>query len=297
MKIGYPCINRSLECRSSRTFRLKNYSKSRLKTTIKNNLKCLQKTLEFNKMHGILFFRITSDLIPFASHKVMDFPWQDEFQDQFIKIGNYIKENQIRITMHPGQYTVLNSIDDGVFSRSLKEVKYHIDVLDLMKLDSTAKIQVHVGGKYGNKPKSMNRFIERYNKYDQKIKYRLVIENDDKSYNLRDCLEIHEKTGIPIIFDKYHHECNNSGKSLHLAFEEFTSTWKKDDGLPIVHYSSEHPIKGKPSHSEHINFSDFIQFIEQTRDDDFDLMLEVKDKEKSALRVIDGLKEDSRIVR
>jgi len=296
MKIGYPCINLSLDCRSSHTFRLRNYSKSRLKTTIKNNLKCLQKILEFNKMHGILFFRITSDLIPFASHKIMDFPWQDEFQNQFKKIGNYIKKNQMRITMHPGQYTVLNSINDGVFSRSLKEVKYHIDVLNLMNLDFTAKVQVHVGGKYGNKPKSLRKFIDRYHKYDDKVKNRLVIENDDKSYNLRDCLEIHEKTNIPIIFDIYHHKCNNSGKSLNLAFEEFSSTWKNSDGLPIVHYSSEHPTKGKPSHSDHINISDFMQFVEETKTYDFDLMLEIKDKETSALRVINALKDDPRIV-
>jgi len=297
MKIGYPCINLSLDCRSSRSFRLKNYSTLRLKETIKNNLKCLQEILDYNKKYGVLFFRITSDLIPFASHKVMDFRWQNHFKSQFIKIGNFIKENQMRITMHPGQNTVLNSIDEGVFRRSLKEVEYHVEVLDLMKLDSTGKIQVHVGGKYGNKKESLNRFIERYNEYDEEIKNRLVIENDDKSYNLHDCMNIHNETGIPVIFDIYHHQCNNSGESMEIGFKKFTSTWKQKDGIPIVHYSSEHPNKGKPSHSEHIDLADFNNFLEKTHDFDFDIMLEIKDKEKSALKALNVLKNDSRLVR
>ncbi|TFG00411.1 MAG: UV DNA damage repair endonuclease UvsE [Promethearchaeota archaeon] len=297
MRIGYPCINLSLECRSSRTFRLKNYSISRLKDTIKNNINCLQEILEYNKKYGFLFFRITSDLIPFASHKIMDFQWQEYFKDHFLKIGDYIKKNQIRITMHPGQYTVLNSINEGVFRRSLKEVEYHVEVLDLMKLDSTAKIQVHVGGKYGNKKESLNRFIERYSEYTEKIKKRLVIENDDKSYNLNDCMNIHNETGIPVIFDIYHHQCNNSGESMEIGFKKFTSTWKQKDGIPIVHYSSEHPTKGNPSHSEHIDLTDFNQFIQKTKDFDFDIMLEIKDKEKSALKALNVLKNDSRLVR
>jgi len=297
MRIGYPCINLSLDCRSSRTFRLKNYSISRLKETIKNNLKCLQEILEYNITNGFLFFRITSDLIPFASHKVMDFDWQEFFKKDFIMIGEYIKENQMRITMHPGQYTVLNSNNNGVFKRSLKEIEYHVEVLDLMKLDSTAKIQVHVGGVYGNKKESLRRFIKRYAMYDKKIKNRLVIENDDKSYNLIDCMKINNETGIPIIFDIYHHKCNNSGDSMISAFKEFTSTWKHKDGIPIIHYSSEHPTKGKPSHSEHINLGDFSNFIEETTDFDFDIMLEIKDKEKSALKALNILKNDTRLRR
>ena len=91
MKIGYPCINLSLDCRSSSTFRIKNYSESRLIETIKNNLNCLTKILEYNYHNKILFFRITSDLIPFASHPIMSFKWQDYFKSEFKEIGSYIK--------------------------------------------------------------------------------------------------------------------------------------------------------------------------------------------------------------
>lgn len=145
MKIGYPCINLSLDCRSSRTFRLKNYSEKRLKEIIKSNLDCLLNILRYNKENRIYFFRITSDLIPFASHPIMNLDWQKYFKSDFLQIGQFIKKNNMRITMHPGQYTVLNSINHKVYKNSLLDLAYHIEVLDLMELDSKAKIQIHVG--------------------------------------------------------------------------------------------------------------------------------------------------------
>ena len=250
------------------------------------NLNCLKKILEYNRDHGIYFFRITSDLIPFASHPIMKFKWQDYFKSKFYEIGAYIKKNAMRITMHPGQYTVLNSKNEEVFKNSIKDIEYHIGVLDLLELDKTAKVQVHVGGVYGDKKTSLQRFIDRYENLQLNIKNRLIIENDDKSYSLKDCLEIHDKTQIPVVFDVYHHECLNNGESLKKAFELFTKTWSERDGLPIVHYSSEHPLKGKPSHADHINLNHFKVFLRKTESYDFDIMLEIKDKEKSALKAL-----------
>jgi UV DNA damage endonuclease len=294
MKIGYPCINLTLDCRSSHTFRLKNYSKERLKSTIEGNLYCLQRILEFNKENKILFFRITSDLIPFASHPILDFEWKDHFKTTFEDIGAFIRKNKMRITMHPGQYTVLNSINEEVYESSLKELFYHVDVLDLMNLDYSAKVQIHVGGIYGDKKASMKRFINRYFKLENKIKNRLVIENDDKSYTISDCLKISEKTGIPIIFDVYHHYCNNLGEKVKDALERISYTWKEKDGIPVIHYSSEHPIKSKPSHAETIDLNHFKKFINLTRDFNFDIMLEIKDKEISALKALEVVSNDAR---
>jgi UV DNA damage endonuclease len=293
MKIGYPCINLSMECRSSRTFRLKNYSESKLIETVEGNLNCLQKILEYNLEHNLYFFRITSDLIPFASHPIMKFDWQNYFKNKFHEIGSFIKNHHMRITMHPGQYTVLNSLNNQVFQNSIKDLEYHVEVLDLMELDKTAKVQVHVGGVYGDKDKSLQRFIKRYVGLSEKIKNRLMIENDDKSYSLKDCLIISEETNIPVVFDIFHHECLNAGESLNDAFELFIRTWLKEDGLPIVHYSSEHPLKGKPSHADHIDLDHFKAFLRKTENYDFDIMLEIKDKEKSALQAVKLLKHDS----
>ncbi|MFX1382605.1 MAG: UV DNA damage repair endonuclease UvsE [Promethearchaeota archaeon] len=295
MKLGYACINQSLKCRSSNTFRLKNYSEERLINIIDGNLSCLFKILEFNKLHHIFFFRITSDLIPFASHSIMNYNWQDHFKPVFKDLGKFVKLNKMRITMHPGQYTVLNSVNPKVYNNSINELRYHVEVLDLMNLNSSAKVQIHIGGVYGDKEKSKKRFISRFEKLDDYIKKRVIIENDDRSYTFKDCLSIHDAINIPIVFDVYHHECNNNGEILKECFNLFTNTWKKEDGLPIVHYSSEHPIKGKCSHTDTIDINHFKNFIKETRHYNFDIMLEIKDKEKSALKTLKVLANDQRL--
>ncbi|MFW9824982.1 MAG: UV DNA damage repair endonuclease UvsE [Candidatus Thorarchaeota archaeon] len=297
MKIGYPCINLSLNCRSSKTFRLKNYSEQRLIETIKNNLNCLREILEFNANNKLLFFRITSDLIPFASHPVMTFNWEDYFKSEFQKIGLYIKKNHMRITMHPGQYTVLNSKNQRVVENSIKELRYHCKILELLGLDSTAKIVTHVGGVYGDKKSSIKRFIKRYSELDDNIKNYYVVENDDVSYNVTDTLTINNETEIPIILDSYHHHCNNLGESLEEAIEKVLKVWKEKDGLPIIHYSSEHPIKGICKHAEEIDIKHFTNFIKRTQNYNFDIILEIKNKEQSALKALEIIMHDKRFNR
>src|SRR4030043_611262 len=164
MRIGYPCINRTICCTASSTFRLKSYTESRVKQTVKNNLECLRRILQFNLEHNLLFLRISSDLVPFASHPINRFNWQTHFQEAFEEIGKFITKNRMRISMHPDQFTLINSIEDEIFGRSKNELKYHAEILELMKLETSAKIQIHVGGAYGDKKKSMERFITRFSK-------------------------------------------------------------------------------------------------------------------------------------
>lgn len=281
-------------CKGDRTFRLKSYSEERLIKTVDNNLDCLLKMLRFNFRHNILFFRITSDLVPFASHPVCQFNWQKYFQGKFREIGNFIKTCNMRISMHPDQFTLLNSLDVSVLENSLKELNYHSQVLDLMELDTSAKIQIHVGGVYGDKEKSMKRFVKRFEKLNETIKRRLVIENDDKLYGLEDCLRINAQTEIPVLFDAFHHEVNNSGETIKKAFELFTKTWKEKDGIPMVDYSSPRTDGLKRKHAESIDLKHFRHFLEKTKLFDFDIMLEIKDKEKSAIKAIEIVSNDNR---
>jgi len=296
MKIGYPCINRTVDCSGNKTFRLKSYSKDRLVQTIENNLSCLLKILKFNIVNNILFFRITSDLIPFASHPICTYNWQEHFLSKFVEIGSIIKNYNVRISMHPDQFIVLNSIKPEIVDRSIAELKYHAQVLDLMNLDSTAKIQLHVGGIYNNKQKSLERFCENYNSLDRSIKSRLVIENDHRLYCLKDCLKIHEKTGIPVLFDVFHNKIFNCGESIKDSYSLFSKTWDKSDGLPMLDYSSQKPGKTAGVHAEAIDKKDFLRFLETTKSFDFDIMFEIKDKEKSVLRIMEIVKSDPRFI-
>jgi UV DNA damage endonuclease len=288
MRIGYPCINRTIDCTANSTFRLKSYSETRLKQTVKNNLDCLRRILQFNLEHRLFFFRISSDLVPFASHPINKFNWQEYFQEEFEEIGEFITKNRMRISIHPDQFTLINSVKDEIFERSKNELKYHAQILDLLKLDTSAKIQIHVGGAYGDKEKSMERFITRFGMLDDSIIRRLVIENDDKLYNLNDCLKINAETKIPILLDIFHHKLNNSTTyTPEDSFKCCTKTWnEKRDGIPMVDYSSQEPNRSPRQHTETINIEDFDLFLKQTQQFDFDVMLEIKDKEKSAIKAI-----------
>ncbi|MEO0233867.1 MAG: UV DNA damage repair endonuclease UvsE [candidate division WOR-3 bacterium] len=293
MKIGYPCINLSVGCSPNKTFRLKNYSEENLKEKIKNNLTCLLKILEFNISNNIYFFRISSDIVPFASHPICKFNWQKFFESDFKLLGKILRDNKIRVSMHPDQFVLINSPDEKIVERSIKELEYHSDILELMETGYDAKIQIHVGGVYNDKEKSILRFIENYEKLPLRIKNRLVIENDDRSFSLKDCLVIYKKIKIPVVFDVFHHACLNNGESFYEGIKETIKTWKKIDGKLIVDYSSQGENKKRCSHSYDIDENDFKDFLLKTKGFDFDVMLEIKNKEKSVFKAQKILKEVS----
>jgi UV DNA damage endonuclease len=294
MKIGYPCINLTIGCTASRTFRLKSFSEQRLIETVADNLDCLMHILRWNVERGILFFRITSDLVPFASHPVCRFDWPGHFRETFARIGAFIRAHNIRISMHPDPFTLINSRDEAIFERSCRELLYHAQVLDAMELDRTAKIQIHVGGVYGDKPRSLRRFVERLGRVDESVRVRLVVENDEKSYSLRDCLTIHEATGLPVLFDVFHHSILNHGEGLPTCLEKVAPTWRARDGLSMVDYSTQALGKPRGSHTASIDLDDFQAFLRRSQPYDLDIMLEIKDKEASAEKAIAAAKSDSR---
>ncbi|NIQ13112.1 MAG: UV DNA damage repair endonuclease UvsE, partial [Candidatus Dadabacteria bacterium] len=205
---------------------------------------------------------------------------------QFQEIGDFIKKNNMRISMHPDQFTLINAKDPEIVRRSIEELNYHCEVLDLMGLDHTAKIQIHVGGVYGDKEASIKRFVGNYIKLPEKIKKRLVVENDDRSYSLKDCLKINKRCGVPILFDTFHHECLNDGENMREALLKAKSTWKEEDGELMIDYSTQKAEARRGTHTQHIDIGHFRDLLQKTRDINFDIMLEIKDKEESALKAI-----------
>jgi UV DNA damage endonuclease len=289
VKIGYPCLNRSIGCTPSRTFRLASYSAERLVETVRWNLGCLERILEFNRDNGLLFFRITSDLVPFASHPVCAFPWAKEFARRFAALGAFIRQHGMRISMHPDQFTLINSPDEEIFRRSVAELDYHARVLDLLGLDRSARIQIHAGGVYNDKAASIDRFCARFERLPETVRRRLVVENDDRLYRVADCLLISRRTDVPVLFDSFHHQLNSRGESTVEGLAMAAATWKRADGLPMVDYSSQKKGERTGSHTEHIDLQHFARFVKATAGIDFDIMLEIKDKEQSALRAREQL--------
>jgi UV DNA damage endonuclease len=284
MKIGYPCINHSIGKKTISTFRLQSYSEAKVKQCIEYNLNCLLEILHYNIDHGLYFFRISSDIIPFASHPIFQIQWKDCFSRQLNELGHLIKENDIRISMHPDQFVLLNSPNPSIINNSIKELDYQSGFLDELDLESTAKIQIHVGGVYQNKEESIKRFIETYkSSLSNKIKSRLVIENDDYRFDLFDCLRISKEIGIPVILDIFHNECLGQ-IPVRDAINFAAETWQDGDGTLMIDYSHQEPNSRKGKHSNTLNPDLFEKFICNTKGMDFDIMLEIKDKEKSAIQ-------------
>ena len=196
----------------------------------------------------------------------------------------------MRVSMHPDQFTLINSPNETVLTQSRSELTYHALLLDSMKLGYDAKIQIHIGGVYGDKKAAISRFIKNYKRLPPAVKNRLVIENDDRLFSLKDCLDIHHATGIPVLLDIFHHQCLNNGETLQEAFSLTVPTWQEKDGIPIVDYSLQQEGARKGKHRESINNSDFKSFLNAARGFSFDLMLEIKDKEKSVLIALDIMK-------
>lgn len=285
MKLGYACINLSLSCSCSKTFRLSSFSREKFLEAVKNNLDCLFKILNWNKNHNIYFFRISSGLIPFADHPVCRIKWQQIFKNDFGVIGRYTRKNKMRVSMHPDHFTIINSPRKKIVKKGIISLEYHSDVLDLLGLDVSNKIQIHLGGVYGDKERSKARFIENYKKLPLRIRRRLVLENDDRSFSIQDCLAISRKTGIPVLLDAFHHRLLNNGEPVKQAALLASRTWKKRDGALMIDFSEQAKNKKRGAHSDHVNKRIFKEFLRETRDIKKDIMIEAKNKERALLEL------------
>ncbi len=281
--IGYACLLIKDNKSKYNTLRLNNLSEDNFIRVVKNNLEVLKKTLLYNVKNDICLFRISSDLIPLATHKNNPYNYLEYFKNELDEIRNIISKNNIRVTMHPGQYTVLNSLREDVVENAIKELEYHSDLLDILS-DNEPVIVLHIGGVYGNKALSIERFIKNYDRLNSKAKSMLVIENDDKSYNIADVLYISSKTSIPVIFDNLHHEINPPAefKRINEWIALANATFKQKNLRQKIHYSQQAKYKKIGSHSKTIFYKEFVEFYESLENKNIDIMLEVKDKNLSA---------------
>jgi UV DNA damage endonuclease len=282
--IGYACISSLLkENSTNRTIRLKTYQKEGLSLVSKlalENVKDLVKLIEHNEKHNIRFFRMSSNIFPWQStYELEELPDYNDIHTTLKQAATLIKKYNHRITTHPGQFNVLASPKKSVVDRTIRDLRDHAIVMDLLELSHTPfnKINIHVGGTYGDKDKAIKTWCENFQLLPFNVKSRLTIENDDKeaSFNVKDLMYIHENCKIPIVFDYHHHTFNTGGLSEQEAFELAYSTW--DNVKPICHVSE--PRDSKKPRSHH----DYILKKVDTYGKDVDLMFECKQKDTAVL--------------
>jgi UV DNA damage endonuclease len=284
--IGYACINICLDETTNHTFRLSKLSEEQARVTIAKNLDSLQKILAWNVTQGIKLFRVGSSTIPFASHPMFTLDWENVFKDKLLEIRRYVQENGLRLSMHPGQYTVLNSLNMKVVEDSVRELDWQARLISTLD-PAQGLLVLHVGGAYGDKQASLSRFGENFHQYlTPLVQQRLTLENDDTTFSTDDVLPLCRKLGIPLVFDLFHHKCYHTGDDwqdgLAEKLELIVDTWKGK--VPKLHLSSQKPGT-RTSHADLIEQRDFDElqdWMDRIHEGGvYDLMIEAKLKEQA----------------
>ena len=300
LNIGYACINMQLSYPKQygnkpkdkpittnrsmirRTFDTRGVQYASEKTLL--NVKDLDTIIDWNIMYGYKFFRITSNLAPWKS----EYDWSDMPHIKDIKwylhsIGVKALTHEVRLTSHPGPFNVLTSPHEHVVKNCVNDLTNHGDVFDMMNLSRTPynKINIHIGGVYGDKQSAMDRFCKNFELLPNSVKTRLTVENDDKAsmYSVQDLYDgVYKRIGIPIVFDYHHHRFNTGDLTEREALELAISTWP-DDIVPVVHYSES---RSKEQLNESIKpqaHSDYVYDYIDTYGNNVDIMIEAKHKE------------------
>jgi UV DNA damage endonuclease len=301
MNIGYACINMQLSYPQQyggqekgvlpittgrsmirRTFDSRGILYASEKTL--SNCSDLEEIVKWNINNGYKFFRVTSNLAPWKSeYRWDDMPDIEQIRRHLWSAGTMANTHNLRLTSHPGPFNVLTSPHPHVVTNCVRDLTDHGDVFDMMNLSRTPynKINIHIGGAYGDKESAMKRFCENFELLPDSVKSRLTVENDDRAsmYSVKDLYYgVYKRIGIPIVFDYHHHKFCSGDMSEQEALEMAISTWPSDI-TPVVHYSES---RRKEQLDETIRVqahSDYIYDEIDTYGHDIDIMVEAKRKE------------------
>lgn len=263
---------------------------SRLTRLARENLSTTLRILWYNAANSILIYRLTSKLVPLATHPIADdWDYIAATADLWPQISAVIKKNQMRISLHPDHFTVLNSPKPEVLAATIKDLAYHVRILKALDMPEEPQLVMHVGGKYGTKEASLQRFKENFQNLPEMISRRIMLENDDKVYGVADVLELCQSQSIPFVLDIHHHRCLNNGENIGLLWPAIVKTW--GDKTPKIHLSSPKSDQDLRAHAATINPEDFIPFLSAAKelDRDFDVMIEAKEKDFALFELVDFL--------
>lgn len=254
------------------------------------NAAALLASLEYCSQHGIGCFRINSQILPTKTHpavgyEITDLTAADEIVTAFQRCGKFARSHNVRTCFHPDQFVVLNSPRPDVVEKSVQELEYQAEVAEWVEADV---INIHGGGAYGDKQTALADFARNLDRLSSRVRSRLTVENDDKTYTPLDLLPICKATGIPLVYDVHHHRCNPDGLSVEQATKRALATWNRE---PMFHISS--PIEGwegaKPE--RHHDFIDVEDFPASWRRKKITVEVEAKAKEVAVEKLLAELKQ------
>lgn len=182
--------------------------------------------------------RLSSDILPVYTQRDYAYFWRladvrAYMEKEFARVGDIARSSNVRLSMHPGQFTVLASENDGIVGRSIEEFEYHADMARMMgygKKFQDFKINVHISGKRG--PEGIR---AAYKKLSPEARNCITIENEENSWGLDDCLSLSDL--LPIVLD-IHHNWIREGTYLDPSDARVTRVLDSWRGVrPTLHYS------------------------------------------------------------
>ena len=247
------------------------------------NVKDLETIVDWNEANDIKFYRMSSDIFPWASeYQLEELPDFDKIQTILERTGNKAKEYGQRLTTHPGPFNKLTSPKEHVIQNTITDLENHGRLFDLLGLPRSpyAKINIHVGAHYNNKPMAVDNFCRNFERLSDAVRSRLTVENDDKAslYSTRELYEdVYKRIGTPIVFDYHHHKFCTGGQDEEEALLTACMTW--GDVKPVVHYSQSRSIEHNDPKIRDNAHSDSYWTPINLYNMDLDVMLECKHKE------------------
>jgi len=297
MNLGYACINTTLSANkimTNRTMRRKTFDANGIdyvSDLALLNVKDLKTIIQWNNEMGIKLFRLSSQIFPWSDeYSIEELPDGIEICERMFEIGKIAKDAGQRLTMHPGPYNCLASPTKKVVEKTIRELNFHSEQFNMMGFEPSPynKINIHVGGAYGDKKGTLDAFCHNFKLLNEDTKKRLVIENDDSpnEYSVNDLYwGIHKRIGIPITFDYFHHKFNTGGLTEEEALRMAATTWPK--GIAQCCHYSESRRKEKLDESIRPQaHSDLIYEKINTYGLNPDIVIEAKLKEQAIFKGI-----------
>ena len=287
IRYGFACKTIGVPGASLTAITLAKATPENMLAVCRHNLRALETMLRYCAEARIQLVRISSDIIPLASHPQNSFDWQSELEQELTSARATLAQTGIRVSMHPGQYTVLNSPRQDVVDRAIDDLTFHASFLDALGAGSSARIILHLGGGYGDRASALDRLTDNILALPPQVRNRISLENDERVFTIEDALAICGKCGLPAIFDVFHHSLNAPAYGTQSYWlDRAIESWCTQHGRPKLHYSQQLG-GGKPGmHSRFIGMKDFLEFHRSLEERELDVMLEVKDKNLSAVKCI-----------
>lgn len=317
VRFGFVAMSTILENASpSKTMTYASFSKladreaatRRLEQIAQQNLHNTLRLLKHAYHHDVKLYRFSSKLIPLSTHQALA-EWNPypSLADDFKAIGDYVQEKGIRVSLHPDHFCVFSTHRPEVLINSIRDIEYHVSMLEAMGLDERSKCNIHMGGAYGDKVTSSARFIEQFSSIPNRLKYRITLENDDKTFNVEETLLAAEAVAVPMVLDIHHYEVNAGHISELMLFEQLwpriQRTWEIEsqrlelssaEQLPVkIHASSPKSVSDRRGHADLVEAAPVLKFLRgiAPMTSYVDCMLEAKAKDQAVFQLMDELKQ------